>query len=83
MNSRKLVAVLSSLDKLYQTWADLNLSDIYPYVSSVLTVGILAVFSYLKEYFDCFTSAKPLWYTGDTLLVHLKVSVAMHPRLFM
>ena len=77
LNSQKLVAALSSLGKLFHTWADSNLNDFCPYVT-VLTVGILIVFSYLKEYFACFTSTKSLRYSGVMLLIHLYVSVAMH-----
>ena len=72
LNSRKLVAVLSSLGKLFHTRADSNLNDLCPYVT-VLTVGILTVFSYLKEYFVCLSSTKSLRYSGDMLLIHLYV----------
>ena len=82
LNSRKLVAVLSSLGKLFHTRADANLNDLCPYVT-VLTVGILTVFSYLKEYFVCLTSTKSLRYSGDMLFIYLYVSVAMHLSLFM
>ena len=49
LNSLKLVAVLSSLGKLFHTRADSNLNYLCPYVT-VLTVGILTLFSYLKEF---------------------------------
>ena len=69
LNSLKLVAVLSSLGKLFHIWADSNLNGLCPYVT-LLTVGILTVFSYLKEYFVCLTSTKFLRYSGDMLLIH-------------
>ena len=81
LNSRKFVAVLSSSGKLFHIRADSNLNDL-TYVT-VLTVGILTVFSYLKEYFVCFSSTKSLRYSGDMLLIHLYVFVAMHLSLFM
>ena len=68
LNSRKLVAVLCSLGMLFHTRADSNLNDICPYVT-VLTVSILTVFSYLKEYFVCLSSTKSLRYSGDIISV--------------
>ena len=64
LNSRKLIAVLSSLGKLLHTRADSNLNDLCPYVT-VLTVGILTVFSYLKEFFVCLTSTNLLVRTNS------------------
>ena len=48
LNSSKLVAVMSSLGKLFHTRADSNLNDLCPYVT-VLTVGILTVFAQLIQ----------------------------------
>ena len=81
LNSRKLVAVLSSLGKLFHTRADSNPNDLCPYVT-VLTVGILTVFSYLKQHFVCLTSTRSLRYSGGMLLIHLYVSVAMHRHIY-
>ena len=75
-NFLKTVTFLSSFGRLFHTLAASKLNDFCPY-ATVLTTGIFRVFSYLKEYDDCFRVTKFLILGGAMLFIHLKVSRAI------